>query len=92
MDVSPQAPPLQANQPHSEQHGSVEAKMVTRVLHMHALYHDDNSAVFYHLEEAACGTTYAASIKMQGWVRGLEDIDDSICRTWQMGGGDKVPG
>ena len=28
VDVSPQAPPLQENQPHSEQHGSVEAEMV----------------------------------------------------------------
>ena len=63
VDVSPQAPPLKASQPHSEQHGSVEAEMVARALHAHALYHDDNSAVYYHLEEPTCGTTYAASIK-----------------------------
>ena len=63
IDVPPQAPPLQANQPHSEQHGSVEAKLVTRVSHTHALYHDDNLAVYYQLEEAMHGTTYVASIK-----------------------------
>ena len=63
IDVSPQTPPLQANPLHSEQHGSVKAKMITRALHTHALYHDDNSAVYYYLEEATCGTTYAASIK-----------------------------
>ena len=61
--VSPQAPPLQANQPHSEQHGSVEAKMIARLLRTHALYRDDSLAVYYHLEEAMHGTTYAASIK-----------------------------
>ena len=63
VDVSPQSPPLHAYQPHSEQHGSVEAEMVTRGLHTHALYHDDNSAVYYHLEEEMCGTTYVPSVK-----------------------------
>ena len=63
IDVPPQAPPLQANQTHSEQHGSVEAKLVMRASHTHALYCDDNMAVYYHLEEVTHGTTYAASIK-----------------------------
>ena len=63
IDVPTQAKPLQANEPHSEQHGSVEAGMVARVLHMHALYCDGNSVVYYHLEEAMCGATYAASIE-----------------------------
>ena len=63
VDVSPQAPPLQANQPHFEQHGFVQAQMVARTLHTHALYCNDNSDVYYHLEEAMCETTYVASIK-----------------------------
>ena len=63
VDVPPQAPPLQANQPQSEQHGSVEAKLVTRAPHLHPLYRDDLLVVYYHLEEAMHGTTYAASIK-----------------------------
>ena len=63
VDVPPQAPPVQVNQLHSEQHGSVEAELIARVSHAHALYHDDNLAVYYHLEESMHGTTYAASIK-----------------------------
>ena len=35
----------------------------TRAAHTHALFRDDNSVVYYHLEEATRGTSYAASIK-----------------------------
>ena len=36
---------------------------VTRASHTHALFRDDNSVVYYHLEKATRGTSYAASIK-----------------------------
>ena len=57
------APTLAANQPHSTEHGSVEGELVARTAHTHALFRDDNSVVYYHLEEATMGTSYAASIK-----------------------------
>ena len=37
--------------------------VVPRAAHTHALFRDDNSGVYYHLEEATRGTSYAASIK-----------------------------
>ena len=57
------APPLAPNQPHSTEHGSVEGELIARASHTHALFRDDNSVVYYHLEEATRGTSYAASIK-----------------------------
>ena len=41
----------------------MEGELVARAAHTHALYRDDNSVVYYHLEEATRGTSYAASIK-----------------------------
>ena len=61
--VQGNAPPLAANQPHSTEHQSVEGELVARPAHTHALYRDDNSVVYYHLEEATRGTSYAESIK-----------------------------
>jgi hypothetical protein len=52
-----------AGQPHSLEHGSVEAELVARAQHNHALYRDDNANVYYRLEEATRTTAYAASIK-----------------------------
>ena len=46
------APALAAGQPHAIEHGSVEAELVARVLHTHALYRDDNATIYYKLEEA----------------------------------------
>ena len=67
IQIDPQvpgnAPPFAANQPHSPEHGSVEAELIARAAHTHALFRDDNSVVYYHLEEATRGTSYAASIK-----------------------------
>ena len=57
------APPLAPNQPHSKAHGSIENKLVERASHEHPLFRDDNSEVYFKLEEATCGTTYAVSIK-----------------------------
>ena len=57
------APTLAPNQPHSTEHGSVEGELIARASHTHALFRDDNSVVYYHLEEATRATSYAASIK-----------------------------
>ena len=57
------APTLALNQPHSTEHGSVEGELIARASHTHALFRDDNSVLYYHLEEATRGTSYAASIK-----------------------------
>ena len=62
-DVPMPAPQLAPNQPHSEAHGSIEYKLVERASHEHPLFRDDNSEVYFKLEEATHGTTYAASIK-----------------------------
>ena len=64
-NINVSAPPthLTVNQPHSDKHGSVEAELIAHLSHTHALYHDNNSLVYFHLEEATHGTTYAASIK-----------------------------
>ena len=67
--------PLAVNQPHSTEHGSVEGELVARAAHTHPLYRDDNSVVYYQLEEATRGTSYAASNKpfqrgKDGWGHG----------------------
>jgi hypothetical protein len=63
VDVPAAAPTLANGQPHSTEHGSVEAELVARASHNHALYRDDNASVYYKLEEATRTTPYAASIK-----------------------------
>ena len=62
-DVPMPAPPLAPNQPHSKVHGSIEYELVERASHKHPLFRDENSEVYFKLEEATRGTTYAASIK-----------------------------
>ena len=62
VDV-PAAPALANNEPHSTEHGSVEAELVARASHTHALYRDDNKKVYHYLEKATRGTMYSASIK-----------------------------
>ena len=57
------APALAAGQPHSVEHGSVESELIARASHTHALFHVDNSDLYYLLEEATQMTQYAASIK-----------------------------
>jgi hypothetical protein len=49
--------------PHSTEHGAVETELIARASHAHALFREDNSAVYYKLEEATRATSYAASIK-----------------------------
>ena len=41
----------------------MEGELVARAAHAHALFRDDNSVAYHHLEEASRGTSYAASIK-----------------------------
>lgn len=57
------APALAANQPHSEEHGSVQGELIARSSHAHALFKNDNATVYHYLEEATRSTPYAASIK-----------------------------
>jgi hypothetical protein len=63
ITVPVDAPALEANQPYSTEHGSVEAELIARASHGHALYRDDNAKIYYFLEEATRTTSYAASIK-----------------------------
>ena len=46
------ARPLAAGQPHSNEHGSVEAELIARASHTHALFRNDNSDLYFLLEEA----------------------------------------
>ena len=57
------APALAQNQPHSNDHESVEGELVARASHEHVLFRDDNASVYHYLEEATRSTAYAASIK-----------------------------
>ena len=44
--------PLAPGQPHSIEHGSVEAELIAQALHTHALFCNDNSDLYFLLEEA----------------------------------------
>jgi hypothetical protein len=62
--VIPGVPPaLATGLPNSTEHGSVEGEMIARTSHTHPLFRDDNSSVYYLLEEATPGTSYAPTIK-----------------------------
>ena len=63
MNLTLQLLPLAPGQPHSIEHESVEAELIARVLHTHALFWNDNSDFYFLLEEATQSTPYAASIK-----------------------------
>jgi hypothetical protein len=54
---------LEQHQPYSMEHGSIEAELIARAPHDHALYRDDNAEFYYKLKEATRGTAYADSIK-----------------------------
>ena len=56
-------PVLAAGQPHSVEAGSVEEELIARASHTHPLFREDNSLVYFKLEAATRGTSYAASIK-----------------------------
>jgi hypothetical protein len=52
-----------AGTPHSTDHGAIEMELIARASHGHPLFREDNSAMYYKIEEATRGTPYAASIK-----------------------------
>ena len=43
------APPLQTQRPHGAIYGSIEAELIARASHDHALFRDDNAAVYFLL-------------------------------------------
>ena len=47
--VAEGAPILLDNQPHSEEHGSVEEELVLRTFHTHPLYRNDNNDVYVRI-------------------------------------------
>ena len=57
------APALAPNQPNSTEHVSMLGELIARASHTLARFRDDNSVVYYHLDEATRGTSYEASIK-----------------------------
>ena len=86
-DVPVVAPPLQVGQPHSEEHGSIKGEMIAHASHTHALFRDDNVAVYYALEEATRSTSYAASIKP--FQRSKNGCGALLALTNQYAGNDK---
>ena len=61
--VASSAPLLHVNQPHFDEHGSVAKEYKHRLSHPDARYGNDNEIIYIYLEEATCGTIFAASIK-----------------------------
>ena len=49
--------------PQFAEHEEIETELIFRASHGHPLFREDNSAVYYKLEEATRATSYAASIK-----------------------------
>ena len=80
-------PPLQANLPHSDEHGSVEADLVAHVLHDHALYCNDNASVYFLIEEAMHGTSDTMLIKL--FQHGKDGCGLPAALTSQYAGQDK---
>ena len=61
--VAGMAPALATDQPFSTEHGSLEAELIARASLSDGLFPDDSALVYYKLEEATRGTSYADSIK-----------------------------
>ena len=55
-------PALAANQPHSEEYGSVESELVNLLSWNHPLFKNYNNNVFNWMERAMIGTPYASTI------------------------------
>jgi hypothetical protein len=49
---------IAAGAPHSLEHKAIEIELVARANHTHPLYRDDNSTLYYKLEEATRATSY----------------------------------
>jgi hypothetical protein len=57
------APPLEAGEPHSEEHGgSIKGDMIARMLHSHSLFKVDKGVVFELIQTAVHGTPIAALV------------------------------
>ena len=65
MDVSVVVPTPATNCPHVEEYESVEDNLIAHASHMHPSYMDDNTKVYYYLEETTCGTMYVALLGPQ---------------------------
>jgi hypothetical protein len=52
---------------HSAEAGFVEEELIARASHTHTLLCEDNDKVYFKLEAATRGTSYAASIKPFQW-------------------------
>ena len=63
IDVPAACPPQAIDQPYSEERGYIEGDLIRRSLHTHGLYRDDRALVYYKLEEATRGASYADSIR-----------------------------
>ena len=62
--VVPDSPEdLVPDQPYSRVAGSIEAELVQQASHSHGLFKDDNTELYFKLEEAVRGTIYANSIR-----------------------------
>ena len=57
------APPLMTNQPYAEVFGSAEEELIDRATHTHPLYRDDNTSLYFYLEEATRSKMYTSSIQ-----------------------------
>ena len=63
IEVLPIPEPLAPGKSYSASSGSVEAELVERASHDHALYRSDNAKVYSFIEEAVRSSQYNASIK-----------------------------
>ena len=61
--VPADVPALATDQPFSTENRSLEGELISRASHTHGLFPDDSADVYYKLEEATRGTSYADSIK-----------------------------
>ena len=61
--VSALYPALANSQPYSNEHTSVKGGLIARSSHTHSLYQENNTDVYYKLEEATRDTSYVESIK-----------------------------
>jgi hypothetical protein len=66
--IQPEAPvPAKGIQatgtPRSTEHKAIKTELIARAFHGHPLFREDNSSVYYKLEEATRATSYAALIK-----------------------------
>ena len=60
---------IKAGSTHSQEHGAIELELISRASHTHALFQEDNQALYYKVEEANRGTPYGASIKPFQWKK-----------------------